>query len=358
MTETEVGIGAAVPATDERPTGPPVPVEPDVVLAAAVDLARVAAVETGGEDVGEHIGLQAEEELLVTHHFSSTLPGYVGWYWAVSLVRAPEQDEATVAEVVLLPGAEALLAPAWVPWNERLKTGDLGPGDLLPPIPDDPRLVPAYASTEDEDAERVAYEIGLGRERVLSREGRAEAAERWYDGEWGPDTPMARQAPAPCGTCGFLVPLAGSLQGGFGACGNEISPADGRVVSVAYGCGAHSQAQVEVPSLAEPVGWVYETGEKFGFESNESAVEVPAVEAFESPEAPVETPEESEGATLAAVLGHDQVAGDAEQPTVEAGPEPDAMAVVVEPAPEAGQNDGGEEEEGGSDEDHPASIDS
>jgi len=29
---------------------------------------------------------------------------------------------------------------------------------------------------------------------------------------------------------------------GFGACGNEYSPADGRVVDAGYGCGAHSEA--------------------------------------------------------------------------------------------------------------------
>jgi hypothetical protein len=53
---------------------------------------------------------------------------------------------------------------------------------------------------------------------------------------------MARQAPGPCGTCGFWLPLAGSLRARLGACGNAYSPADGRVVTVDYGCGAHSQA--------------------------------------------------------------------------------------------------------------------
>ena len=56
---------------------------------------------------------------------------------------------------------------------------------------------------------------------------------------------MARHAPGPCATCGFFLPLAGSLRQSLGACGNAYSPADGRVVTADYGCGAHSQATLE-----------------------------------------------------------------------------------------------------------------
>ena len=59
---------------------------------------------------------------------------------------------------------------------------------------------------------------------------------------------MAAAAPAQCGTCAFYLPLAGSLGGLFGACGNEIAPADGRVVDVGYGCGAHSETVVALPA--------------------------------------------------------------------------------------------------------------
>jgi hypothetical protein len=198
---------------------------------------------------------------IVTHAFAATLPGYTGWYWAVTLARAPRMKSATVDEVVLLPGADALLAPPWVPWQERLRPGDLSPGDLLPPVTDDPRLVPAYIDSSDPAVEDVAFELGLGRARVMSREGRIDAAERWYDGDGGPESSMARQAPAHCGTCGFLLPLAGSLRAGFGVCGNEMTATDGRVVSVEFGCGAHSEAAVVVPSLAERTGEVYDDGD-------------------------------------------------------------------------------------------------
>lgn len=234
----------------------------DAPAAAAVQLARAAAEEVAGTEVGEHLGVQPESELAVTHAFAASLPGYVGWYWAVTVVRAPQGDP-TVAEVVLLPGQNSLRAPEWVPWSERLQPGDLSPGDLLPTAPDDPRLVPAYLLSDDPQVEQVSFELGVGRVRVMSRLGRLEAADRWFAGTHGPDSPMAKQAPGPCGTCGFFLPLAGSLQAGFGVCGNEVTEADGQVVSVEYGCGAHSEAAPE-PAPDEP-GEVY-TDELFDME--------------------------------------------------------------------------------------------
>jgi hypothetical protein len=219
-------------------------------------------VDVGGDHVGEHLAVHAEAERLVTHAFVSATPGYSGWYWAVTLARPPRGKTATVTEVVMLPGVDALLAPLWVPWRERLQPGDLGPGDLLPAEPADPRVVPAYVHSDDPAVEEVAFELGMGRARVMSREGRLDAAERWYTGEGGPDTAMARHAPGHCGTCAFLLPLAGSLAAGFGVCGNEITASDGRVVSVEYGCGAHSEAKVVVPPLSEPGEVVYDDGDE------------------------------------------------------------------------------------------------
>jgi hypothetical protein len=246
-------------------------------LSTAVDQARAAAVDTAGspELVGEHLGATRESpsaeqggaELgeVVTHSFASRLPGYVGWYWAVTLAAVPGDEHVTVDEVVLLPGEQALLAPAWVPWHERLRPGDLSVGDVLPSTEDDPRLVPGYTadddSADDLEGSVVASEIGLGRERVMSREGREEAAARWDAGEFGPRSAMARQAPGPCGTCGFFLPLAGSLRQSFGACGNVYAPADGRVVAIDYGCGAHSQATLVADDAAEVVRSArYDTG--------------------------------------------------------------------------------------------------
>jgi hypothetical protein len=226
----------------------------DPACAAAVDLARAAADEVAEPSgLGAYLGCDAEDERVVTHYFSSTAPGYVGWRWAVTVARAPRSRHITVNEIVLLPGPDAILAPPWVPWSERVQAGDLGPGDLLPTAPDDPRLVPGYTGADEEpDAEAfrtISDELGLGRARVLSLEGRDEAAERWYAGPAGPDDPVAQAAPAQCSTCGFLVRVAGPLGNLFGVCANEYSPSDGEVVSLDHGCGAHSEA---VPVPEEP----------------------------------------------------------------------------------------------------------
>jgi hypothetical protein len=240
----------------------PTDIKLDAVLARAVDVARAAAVAVGGDSVGEHLAVHAEGERLVSHAFASSLPGYSGWYWAVTLARPPRGKSATVDEVVLLPGEDALLAPQWVPWDKRLQPGDLGPGDLLPADPADPRLVPAYVHSDDPAVEAAASELGLGRKRVLSRDARLEVAGRWQAGDGGPETAMARQAPAHCGTCGFLLPLAGALSAAFGVCGNELTQRDGQVVSVEYGCGAHSEAKVTVPPMSEPGEIVYDDGDE------------------------------------------------------------------------------------------------
>ena len=216
----------------------------DQVLTTAVDLARAAAEEVAGrpELVGDHLGAVREDERVVTHHFVTTSPGYLGWHWAVTVARVPRGRTATVSEAQLLPGDGAVLAPAWVPWSERLQPGDLGPGDVLPFVDHDERLEQGFEATGDLDVDVMAFfELGLGRERVLSPLGRSEAADRWYRGAGGPTAPTAVSASAPCSTCGFLVLLGGSLRTEFGVCANEWAPDDGRVVSMDHGCGAHSQ---------------------------------------------------------------------------------------------------------------------
>ena len=225
---------------------------PDATLAAAVEVAGAAARAEGGDTVAEHLGLRAEGDRVLTHFFAATLPGYVGWRWAVTLARAPRSKAVTVDEVVLLPGDGAILPPDWLPWSERLRPGDLGVGDLLPTSPQDERLVPAYLLSDDPAVESVAFELGLGRVRVMSALGRDDAAERWYAGDGGPDTAMAAHAPGRCGTCGFYLPIEGSLRAMFGVCGNAFSPRDGGVVSADAGCGAHSEAVVEPPAAPSP----------------------------------------------------------------------------------------------------------
>ncbi len=229
-------------------------VKADAVLLAAVETARAAAAQEAGSPsaVGDHLGTFAEEERVVSHSFACLLPGYRGWRWTITLARAPRARVATVSEVTLLPGDEALVAPAWLPWADRLAPGDLQPGVIIPRVAEDPRLEPGFEATGDQDVDQVAlWELGLGRRRVLSREGREDAAQRWYEGVHGPHDPHAEQAAAECRSCGFFVPMAGALRQVFGVCANEWSPSDGQVVSLDHGCGAHSE--LDVDRRPEPV---------------------------------------------------------------------------------------------------------
>ncbi|EME23023.1 DUF3027 domain-containing protein [Rhodococcus triatomae] len=217
------------------------PVRP--LLADAVEVARQALTDLGEDRVGPHLGVTADDDTTVTHRFAATIPGYHGWQWEVVLSALPDTDRVTVNESALLPGPEALVAPEWLPWDQRVRAGDLSPGDLLAPRADDPRLVPGYVATGDPVVDEVAFEVGLGRKQVMSLEGRLEAAQRWFDGDHGPEAEMAKAAPSTCSLCGFYLPLAGSLRAGFGVCGNELS-ADGQVVHAQFGCGAHSDTEL------------------------------------------------------------------------------------------------------------------
>jgi hypothetical protein len=233
-------------------------VKADTVGVRAVDAAREALVESvDAADVGEHLGHRVEDDRVVTHYFGCERPGYRGWRWAVTVARAPRQKTVTFDEVVLIPGDEAIVAPVWVPWRERIQPGDLSPGDLLPAEEDDPRLVPGYTAGDEvvdrDSVKAVADEIGLGRRRVLSLEGRELAAQRWYDGSHGPDAPIAQSAPGNCGSCGFLVRLAGPMSRLFGVCANAYANDDGRVVSFDHGCGAHSEARLSKKNLPQPL---------------------------------------------------------------------------------------------------------
>lgn len=211
----------------------------DLALASILDVAVAA-------EVGEYLNEERNGDVVVVR-FRSLHAGYPGWHWSAAVVD--NAGHLTVNEVWMEPGEGALPAPAWKPWSERVRPGDLGAGDVVPTDPTDSRLTPGYTA-EDESAdaellEPAQWEPGLGRQRVLSVEGLTDAAERWRSGEDGPDSQVARLAEHPCSTCAWLLPIGGLLGQAFGVCAHDMSPSDGHIVAMDHGCGAHSDVRIE-----------------------------------------------------------------------------------------------------------------
>ena len=139
----------------------------------AKDLAHSAALEEAGDKarVGNYLSVEFDEEDRIANYlFEANLPGYLGWRWSVSIAKIDGDSSPTVCDVVLIPGPDALLAPKWIPFSDRLQPGDVGVGDIVPSNPDDTRLVPGFASLpQDEELDPAQlWELGLGRLSILS----------------------------------------------------------------------------------------------------------------------------------------------------------------------------------------------
>ena len=119
--------------------------DPRVALA----LGALAEI-TDPEDVGPLLDAEVVEPGVVDLRFACLLPGYAAWHWTVSTADLPG-SEPTVLEVELLPGADALLAPPWTPWTERLAEWRRQHPDELHPGEDDPEDEVDAAADEDED---------------------------------------------------------------------------------------------------------------------------------------------------------------------------------------------------------------
>ncbi len=98
------------------------------------ELGRTALLEiTSAESIGENAGSIDEGEGVTTVYFETTLSGYPGWRWTVSIAHLADA-EPSVLETELTPGDDALLSPAWVPWVDRLadyKAAQLAAGEAL-----------------------------------------------------------------------------------------------------------------------------------------------------------------------------------------------------------------------------------
>ena len=205
---------------------------------AAVATAREALAEVAGDgEVGEHVGVAGLGANVATHRFAADVPGYSGWEWNVVAACATGSDWVTINEVALVPAAGALEAPDWVPYAERVRPGDLGPGDIIELAPGDERV------TEDSMSRHAITYPGRETKRYLTEKGLSDAERRWRTGAFGPNSEFAEKAALHCRSCAFYVPLGEPIGDNFGVCTNEFS-ADGRVVAASYGCGAHSDTTV------------------------------------------------------------------------------------------------------------------
>lgn len=143
----------------------------DEILAAAKDVALQGVQEIApAHAIGLVHHVRAEEERLSTHLFECTLPGYRGWFWFATLSRAPRSRVATICEVGLLPGDDALIAPDWVPWADRVRPEDLEESAAQ-------ENAESAETTEAEESAELAENKAEENESAVEETAEAESAE-------------------------------------------------------------------------------------------------------------------------------------------------------------------------------------
>jgi hypothetical protein len=138
--------------------------------------AALAEISPAGT-VGDLLERTPKDDGTSTLRFASTLSGYPGWHWSVSVAEIPG-EEPTVMEAELMPGEGALLAPDWVPWAERLEDyraaqaliaaetaavdddPDVDDDDDFEDVDDDELAVPLGGIDEQDEAEAESDDDG------------------------------------------------------------------------------------------------------------------------------------------------------------------------------------------------------
>lgn len=86
-----------------------------------LELAQSALAEFSDGSFGELVSEQEADKGIFEFRFLCTKRGYGDWHWVVTLTQPDGRKPATVSEITLMAGPDALLAPQWIPWAERLK---------------------------------------------------------------------------------------------------------------------------------------------------------------------------------------------------------------------------------------------
>ena len=84
------------------------------------DLATEALAELPKGSCGGFVDEKEIEKGAIDVRFECSMRGYEGWMWVVTLTQPDKRKQAMVAELNLMAGENAVLAPDWVPWAERL----------------------------------------------------------------------------------------------------------------------------------------------------------------------------------------------------------------------------------------------
>jgi hypothetical protein len=106
----------------------------------ALEQAARSALETitPADTIGSVLSSEVSDGI-ANVRFGSNLPGYIGWDWVASL--AVDGKSTTVLETELLAGDEAIQAPEWVPWADRLREYEesiaAGIEEAIVVVPDD-----------------------------------------------------------------------------------------------------------------------------------------------------------------------------------------------------------------------------
>lgn len=108
----------------------------------------VLAVADEPDEVGDFAQSIDLGDNVTDFRFVCLRKGYEGWQWAVTLYHDVEVDSWSVNESTLVPTKDSLLAPAWIPWKDRLEAADLSVTDSLGTDPDDPRMEDGFRKTE------------------------------------------------------------------------------------------------------------------------------------------------------------------------------------------------------------------
>ncbi|WEV70083.1 DUF3027 domain-containing protein [Bifidobacterium sp. ESL0775] len=118
----------------------------------------VLSVAEEPEEVGDFAQSIDLGDNVTDFRFVCHRKGYEGWQWAVTLYHDVELDSWSVNESTLVPTKDSLLAPAWIPWKDRLEAADLSVTDSLGTDPDDPRMEDGFRKTEvvEKDSVNVA----------------------------------------------------------------------------------------------------------------------------------------------------------------------------------------------------------